>query len=407
MQTTPKSLRLHIGIFGRTNVGKSTLINALTNQYTAITSPEAGTTTDPVEKSMEMLPIGPVTIIDTAGLDDNSDVGQKRVEKTLQIISRCDVAVIVCDYRGWGVFETDLFERLKSAGIPVVAVINKLDIKSISQKNFNKIKEYCPEPILTSLENSSAVSSGFVTPVLKEQIVKNLPEDFINNQTIVGDLVSAGDTVVLVTPIDKEAPKGRLILPQVQVLRDILDNDAKVVVVKENQLQSALANLNTPPKLVITDSQAFEEVSKIVPYEIPLTSFSILFARLKGDLNSFLNGVHVLNLIPSGTKILVAESCTHHPIEDDIARVKIPKWLKEKTGKDFIFEYVSGHDFPKDLTQYKLVIHCGGCMTNKREILSRVYRANAQNVAITNYGVVIAYCKGILEKCTEVFKKNL
>jgi len=402
MQTAPKALRLHIGIFGRTNVGKSTLINALTNQYTAITSPEAGTTTDPVEKSMEMLPIGPVTIIDTAGLDDTSELGRQRVEKTLQILSRCDVAVIVCDYRGWGVFETDLYDRLKEAGIPVIAVVNKLDVKYISQKNFNKIKEYCAEPILASLEQSKAI-----TPILKEQIVKNLPEDFIANQSIVGDLISAGDTVVLVTPIDKEAPKGRLILPQVQVLRDILDNNARAVVVREDQLQGALANLYSPPKLVITDSQAFESVSKMVPSYIPLTSFSILFARLKGDLDSFINGVNVLNLIPNGTKILIAESCTHHAIEDDIARVKIPKWLREKTGKELTFDYVCGHDFPKDLTPYKLVIHCGGCMTNKREILSRVYRANSQNVAITNYGVVIAYCKGILDRSTEIFKKNL
>lgn len=406
MQTTPKALRLHIGIFGRTNVGKSTLINALTNQYTAITSPEAGTTTDPVEKSMEMQPIGPVTIIDTAGLDDTSELGRQRVEKTLQILSRCDVAVMMCDYRGWGVFETDLFARLQEAKIPVVAVINKLDIKYISQKNFNKIKEYCPEPILTVLSQEGEQNKAVVT-VLKEQLVKHLPEDFFATQSIVGDLISAGDTVVLVTPIDKEAPKGRLILPQVQVLRDILDNDAKAIVVKENQIQSALDNLNSPPSLVITDSQAFEQVAEIVPPSVPLTSFSILFARLKGDLPSFVNNVNVLNFMPAQSRILIAESCTHHPIEDDIARVKIPKMLREKTGKDFVFEYVRGCDFPRDLTPYKLVIHCGGCMTNRREILSRVYRANSQNVAITNYGVVIAFCKGILERSTEIFIKNL
>ena len=406
MQTTPKALRLHIGIFGRANVGKSTLINALTNQYTAITSPQAGTTTDPVEKSMELLPIGPVTIIDTAGLDDNTELAKQRIEKTLEIIPRCDVAVIVCDYRGWGVFETDLCIRLNESKVPVIAVVNKLDVKAISQKNFNKIKEFCSDPILTSLEQDVKQGEN-ITSILKEQIVKNIPEDFTANQTVIGDLIAEGDTVVLVTPIDKEAPKGRLILPQVQVLRDILDNNAKAIVVKENQLQSALANLYSPPKLVVTDSQVFEEVSRLVPSYIPLTSFSILFARLKGDLGSFVNGVGVLALAPSGTKILIAESCTHHPIEDDIARVKIPNWIKRKTGKDFVFEYVRGHDFPKDLTPYKLVIHCGGCMTNRREILSRVYRATSQNVAITNYGVVIAYCTGILDRCLEIFKGKL
>lgn len=402
MLKTPKSLRLQIGIFGRTNVGKSTLINVLTNQYTAITSSHPGTTTDPVEKSMEMLPIGPVTLIDTAGIDDSGELGNERIEKTLQVISRCDIAVLVCDYRGWGKYELGLFEKLSSASVPVVALINKLDIKAISQKNYSKIKDYCPEPILASLDQNKDI-----VPVIKEQIVKNLPEDVMASQSIIGDLISSGDTVVMVTPIDKEAPKGRLILPQVQLLRDILDNDAKAIVVKVDQLESALNNLVTPPKLVVTDSQVFEEVSKIIPSHIPLTSFSILFARYKGDLGSFVSAVNVLSLLPYNAKILIAESCSHHPIEDDIARVKIPKWLKEKTGKDFSFDYVRGHDFPKDLSKYNLIIHCGGCMTNRREILSRIYRANSQNVAITNYGVIIAYCKGILERSIQVFKENM
>ena len=401
MQATPKSLRLHIGIFGRTNVGKSTLINALTNQHVAIISSQAGTTTDPVEKSMEMLPIGPVTFIDTAGLDDTTELGQQRVEKTLQVISRCDVAIIVCDNRGWGQYEVALFERLQEQKIPTIAVVNKIDIKAISQKNFAKIKDYCPEPILASLEQNRDI-----VPVLKEQLVRSMPEEFVLNQSIIGDLVSEGDTVVLVTPIDKEAPKGRLILPQVQLIRDLLDNNAKAVVVKVDQLQSALDNMKEPPKLVVTDSQVFDAVSNIVPSHVPLTSFSILFARHKGDLEAFVNGVHVLNLLPNGANILIAESCTHHAIDDDIARVKIPRWLKEKTGKDLHFDYVVGHDFPQDLKRYNLVIHCGGCMTNKREILSRIYRASQQNVAITNYGVVIAFCKNILDRSIEVFNKH-
>ena len=400
MQETPKSMRLHIGIFGKTNVGKSTLINVLTGQEVAITSEQAGTTTDAVEKSMELLPLGPVTIIDTAGIDDSTELGKLRVEKTLQLLPRCDIAVMVCDYRGWGQYELALYERLKEQKIPVISVINKLDIKSISQKNFIKIKEFCPEPILASLIKESDIVSQ-----LKEQLVKNLPDDIINDVSIIGDLINPGDTVVLVTPIDKSAPKGRLILPQVQLLRDILDNDAKAIVVKVNELQSTLENLKQPPKLVITDSQVFEEVSQIVPPWVELTSFSILFARYKGDLDAFVNGAHVLNLLPSNANILIAESCTHHPVEDDIARVKIPKMLKEKTGKDLNFEFVRGHNFPADLKKYNLIIHCGGCMTNRREILYRIYKSSMQNVAITNYGVVIAFCKNILDRSIKILKQ--
>lgn len=400
MQETPKSMRLHIGIFGKTNVGKSTLINVLTGQEVAITSEQAGTTTDAVEKSMELLPLGPVTIIDTAGIDDSTELGKLRVEKTLQLLPRCDIAVMVCDYRGWGQYELALYERLKEQKIPVISVINKLDIKSISQKNFIKIKEFCPEPILASLIKESDIVSQ-----LKEQLVKNLPDDITNDVSIIGDLINPGDTVVLVTPIDKSAPKGRLILPQVQLLRDILDNDAKAIVVKVNELQSTLENLKQPPKLVITDSQVFEEVSQIVPPWVELTSFSILFARYKGDLDAFVNGAHVLNLLPSNANILIAESCTHHPVEDDIARVKIPKMLKEKTGKDLNFEFVRGHNFPADLKKYNLIIHCGGCMTNRREILYRIYKSSMQNVAITNYGVVIAFCKNILDRSIKILKQ--
>lgn len=399
MQETPRSLRLHIGIFGKTNVGKSSLINVLTGQEIAITSEVAGTTTDAVEKSMELLPLGPITIIDTAGVDDTSELGKARVEKTLQVIPRCDIAIIICDYRGWGQYEVALFERLKEQKIPVISVVNKLDIKSISQKNFIKIKEYCTEPILTSL-----VEKTDIVEKLKEQLVKNLPEDFSDNQSIIGDLINAGDTVVLVTPIDKSAPKGRLILPQVQLLRDILDNDAKAIVVKVNELQSTLDNLKQPPKLVVTDSQVFDEVSKIVPYWIELTSFSILFAKYKGDLDAFVNGAQVLSLLPRNANILIAESCTHHPVEDDIARVKIPQMLRDKIGSELNFEFVRGHKFPEDLSKYNLIIHCGGCMTNRREILYRIYKSNLQNVAITNYGVVIAYCKNILDRSVKVFK---
>ena len=402
MLNSPKSFRLQIGIFGKTNVGKSTLLNKITKQYTAITSALAGTTTDPVEKSMELPPIGPVTIIDTAGIDDTSELGLERTEKTLKVIDRCDIAIIVCDSNGWGVYETGLYEKLSSSKIPVIAVINKIDIKPISQKNYIKIQEFCPEPLLVSLTTETNV-----TELIKDLLVKNLPDSYIGSQTIVGNLIASGDIVLLVAPIDREAPKGRLILPQVQIIRDILDNDAKVIVVQPGQLQSMLSNLIFPPKLVVTDSQVFDEVSAIVPQHIPLTSFSILLAQFKGDLKTFVNSANKISLLRDGANILIAESCTHHAIEDDIAKVKIPAMLEKKTGRKFNFVYVTGHEFPDDLSSYGLIIHCGGCMTNKKEILSRIYKASQQNVPITNYGVVIAYCKGILDRVIKIFNKKL
>lgn len=399
LNKTPKANRLHIGIFGKRNAGKSSLLNALVNQEVAIVSEIAGTTTDPVEKTMEFLPLGPVVFIDTAGVDDEGSLGAMRVEKTTKVLDRTDIAVIICDYNGWDDFEINLYKEFERRSIPVLAVINKSDIETISPEKLDKIKNYVKEPLQTSIKSGREVVFE-----LKKQLVASVPDSFINPPSILGDLVEPDSTVVLVIPIDKEAPKGRIILPQVQTLRDILDNGLKALVVRETELKDALSNLKEKPALVVTDSQAFKEVSEIVPESIPLTSFSMLFARLKGDLKVFFEGAKAVDRLKDGDKILIAESCSHHQIEDDIARVKIPRWLKKKTGKNLEFVYHSSHDFVEDLSEFALVIHCGACMTNRREILSRIMKAKEANTPITNYGIVIAHCIGILDRAIKPFK---
>ena len=385
-----KSMRLHIGIFGKTNVGKSSLLNKISNQSVSIVSDVAGTTTDVVEKSMELLPIGPVTFLDTAGLDDKTDLAEKRIEKTMKIINRCDVAVVVCDYNGIDEYEEELIKKFKELNIPYLIVVNKCDVKRISLEDYENVLY------------TSTVSDKDIVFRFKEALVRLLPEDFVNTPKIAGDLVPEKSTVILVVPIDKEAPKGRIILPQVQTIRDLLDSNCLPYVVKETELKDALDNLKTPPALVVTDSQAFKKVAEIVPDDIPLTSFSILFARLKGDLNEFVKGAQAIENLRDGDKVLILESCSHHAIDDDIGRVKIPNLLRQKTGKDLKIEHYSGHDFP-DITPYKLIIHCGACMTNRREVLSRILVANNKNIPITNYGIVISYCIGILPRAVKVF----
>lgn len=393
-----KSMRLHIGVFGRTNVGKSSLLNKITNQEVSIVSDIAGTTTDVVEKSMELLPVGPVTFLDTAGLDDETELSGQRIEKTMKVVNRIDVAVVVCDFNGIGKFENDLIEKFKELKIPYLIVVNKCDL---APKSFHiDLKSELSNIIYTSVKKDDKIVFKF-----KEALVNLLPEDFVNSPKIVGDLVPAKSTVILVIPIDKEAPKGRVILPQVQTLRDLLDNNCLSYVVKESELKDALDNLKTPPALVVTDSQAFKKVSEIVPENVPLTSFSILFARLKGDLDEFVNGARAIENLKDGDMVLILESCTHHAIEDDIGRVKIPNLLRKKTGKNLVIHNYAGHDFP-DIKDYKLIIHCGACMTNRREVLSRVLIANQNNVPITNYGVVISYCLGILPRAIKIFTEN-
>lgn len=397
---TLKSMRLHIGIFGKTNVGKSSLLNRITSQNISIVSEIAGTTTDVVEKSMELLPVGPVTFLDTAGINDATALGEKRLEKTMSVINRTDVAVIVCDFQGIDDYVKELIKKFEELKIPYLVVVNKVDEKPLSDEKFDEILKVVQDDkriLKTSVKTDKDIVFRF-----KDALVKLLPEDFVNSPKIAGDLVPPKSTVILVIPIDKEAPKGRIILPQVQTLRDLLDSDCPVYVVKETELKDALDNLKTPPSLVVTDSQAFKQVSEIVPENIPLTSFSILFARLKGDLQAFIEGARAIENLKNGDRVLILESCTHHAIEDDIGRVKIPRWLKQKTGKNLVIENFAGHDFP-DISGYALVIHCGACMTNRREVLSRILIAQEKNIPITNYGIVISYCLGILPRAIKIF----
>jgi len=393
IEQTPKSMRIHIGIFGKRNVGKSSLVNKITHQDTSIVSDVAGTTTDSVEKAMEMLPLGSVVFIDTAGIDDVGILGGKRVEKTEKITQRCDVAIIVSDYNGWDELETELANGFKQNKIPVVAVINKTDEKKISKEKLIQIQEMSDYQIECSAKNDDDISSK-----IREALIKSVPRELIEEPQILKNLVNEEDIAVLVTPIDKEAPKGRLILPQVNVIRELLDKKCVAVVTTEKTLKITLEALKNPPKLVITDSQAFNEVSEIVPQNIPLTSFSIIFARLKGDFQTFVDGVRAIEALKDGDKVLICESCTHHPIDDDIGRVKIPALIRKKTGKKLTFEHVSSHEFPKDIEKYSLIVHCGGCMTNRREILYRISKSREKNIPITNYGILISYCTGIFER---------
>lgn len=398
---TLKSMRLHIGIFGKTNAGKSSLLNRITSQNISIVSEIAGTTTDVVEKSMELLPVGPVTFLDTAGINDETALGEKRLEKTMSVINRTDVAVIVCDFNGIDDYEKDLIKKFEELKIPYLVVVNKIDENPLSDEKFEEILKLVHDGariLKTSVKTDKDIVFRF-----KDALVKLLPEDFVNSPKIAGDLIPPKSTVILVIPIDKEAPKGRIILPQVQTLRDLLDSDCPVYVVKETELKEALENLKTPPALVITDSQAFKQVSEIVPENVPLTSFSILFARLKGDLQAFVDGAGAIENLKDGDRVLILESCTHHAIEDDIGRVKIPALLRKKTGKNLVIENFAGHDFP-DISDYSLVIHCGACMTNRREVLSRILIAQEKNIPITNYGIVISYCLGILPRAVEIFR---
>lgn len=396
-----KSLRLHIGIFGKTNVGKSAFLNKITNQDVSIVSEIAGTTTDVVEKSMELLPVGPVVFLDTAGINDSTELGAERIQKTEKVIVRADIAVIMCDYDGFDDYEVSFIKKFEELNIPYLIVINKSDVKDISKEAYDKILEFVKDE--NKILKTSVYEDKELVFRFKTRLVEMLPEEYINSPKIVSDLVPQGSSVILVIPIDKEAPKGRIILPQVQVLRDLLDANCLSYVVKVSELQMAIDNLKEPPALVVTDSQAFKEVSEIVPENIPLTSFSILFARLKGDLEAFKSGAKAIENLKDGDRVLILESCTHHAIEDDIGRVKIPNWLRKKTGKDLIIEHFSGHDFP-NIDGYSLIIHCGACMTNRREILSRIVLANKKAVPITNYGITISYCLGILDRAMKIFE---
>lgn len=400
MQGTPKGLRLHIGIFGRRNVGKSSLLNALTRQSVSLVSAIAGTTTDPVEKPMEWLPFGPVLFIDTAGIDDLGSLGELRIQKTRQIFDRVDLALLVAECPIWGPFEERLLEEFQSRQIPVIVVWNKRDLAPPPAE----ILETLQDKKIPWCETSAERQEGILS--VRERILEQAPEGFFAT-SLVGDLLSPGDLAILVVPIDLEAPKGRLILPQVQTLRDILNHDAYAMVVKERELRDALLRLTRPPRIVITDSQAFLKVAGDTPDSILLTSFSILLARSKGDLAVFVEGALAIESLRPGSRILIAEACSHHPIADDIGRVKIPRWLRQYVGGNLEITTVQGHDFPADLTDYQLVVHCGACMLNRREMLSRILRCRAAGVPITNYGLAIAYSLGIFERALTPFPDAL
>ncbi len=394
MQGTPKGLRWHIGFFGRRNVGKSALLNALVRQEVSIVSPEAGTTTDPVEKAMELRPLGPVLFVDTAGVDDVGALGALRVQKTMTVVARTDLCVLVTD--GWQEYEQRLAELFESRGVPVVVAVSKCDVGHPQEA-----EEAARAPGRQVVRTSAVTGEGL--DALRQALIEAAPEERRRDPGLVGDLISPGDLVMLVVPIDLEAPKGRLIVPQVQTLRDILDHDAYAMVVKERELADALARLRKPPSLVVTDSQEFLKVAADTPLSVRLTSFSILFARAKGDLAELARGAAALDNLRPGDRVLLAEACTHHPSGEDIGRVKLPRWMQQHVGGALQIDVCSGRDFPETLSGYRLIVHCGACMWNRREMLSRIDAARAAGVPITNYGLAIAASLGILDRALSPF----
>lgn len=391
MNATPSGNRTHIGIFGRRNAGKSSLINALTGQKLAIVSDVKGTTTDPVSKAMELLPLGPVVMIDTPGLDDEGELGAKRIEKAMQVLRKTDIALLVAD-AAEGLDESDraLLERIRAMQLPYLVVYNKCD------------EADCP---VEDAQHSVCVSAltGRGIHELKERIAHLTPEG--SEKKLLGDLLSPGDVVVLVVPVDESAPKGRIILPQQQALRDVLDAHATAVVCQDTDLKRTLEGLGAKPRMVVTDSQAFASVSRDTPRDVPLTSFSILMARYKGYLDAALRAMPAVESLADGDTVLIAEGCTHHRQCNDIGTVKIPRWLRAHSGKDIAIKTCSGTEFPDDLSPFKLVIHCGGCMLNEREVLYRMREAERQGVPFINYGLLIAHMQGILERAIEVLPK--
>ena len=399
MNQTPSSERVHIGFFGRRNAGKSSVLNAVTGQDLAVVSDVKGTTTDPVQKSMELLPLGPVVVIDTPGIDDEGELGALRVKKSYQVLNKSDAAVLVVD-ASLGLCEEDFafIEHIQKKQIPYAVAFNKSDLAPSA--SLAKDLQYLKEHQIDFVSVSTADLSGIDT--LKEKIA-TLAKTEDTKLRIVADLIHPSDFVVLVVPIDKAAPKGRLILPQQQTIRDILEADATAIVVKEYELRDTLAHLGKKPRLVITDSQVFAKVSADTPADIMLTSFSILFARYKGNLPALIKGVTALEQIEDGDKILVSEGCTHHRQCDDIGSVKLPRWIRQYTGKEPEFVFSSGTGFPADLSPYKMIVHCGGCMLNEREMKYRLACAKDQNIPMTNYGILIAYIQGILKRSVEPF----
>lgn len=403
MNQTPKALRLHLGIFGRTNVGKSSFLNMVAGQDVAITSTEPGTTTDVVEKVMELLPLGPVVFLDTAGLDDTSVLAPLRIEKTKQVFNRTDITLLVTEPNRWTDFEDEISREAAKRKIPLLVVVNKADQDEPEEDFLKKIQSIGKYVLVSSTEKGKR---DIFLNNLKKELIALCPEDFLKPVALLGDLIPKNGLVVMVVPIDLEAPKGRLILPQVQAIRDVLDHDAAVLVVKEREYAAYLEKLKNPPDLVVCDSQAVKQVVADTPKNVKCTTFSMLFARLKGDLGYLVNGARAVDTLKKGDAVLIAESCTHHAVEDDIGRVKIPRWLKEYTGLELTTDVCAGHDFPKDIAKYKLIIHCGSCMLNRREMLHRIHESSRIGVPMTNYGVCISYLQGVLDRTLEPFEEN-
>ena len=399
---TPKSLRLHIGIFGRTNVGKSTLVNYISGQDTSIVSDVAGTTTDSVYKSMELLPIGPVTLIDTAGLDDVSKLSKERIERTNKVFDSTDVAVIVAEPNCWTEYETKIVETLNKRNTPFLLVINNYKEQELAKEFREIISKY--DFMETELSDDKNYREIFINK-FKQILIKIIPEEVLNQKPLTDGIISSFQTVVMVVPIDLGAPKGRLILPQVQMVRAVLDESAIAIVVKDTELKKCLDNLKNKPDIVICDSQVVKKVIDIIPEDVPFTTFSIIFSSNRADFKTMLNGINAVKNLKPDDKVLIAEACSHHASKDDIGRVKIPKMLSKYLGFDVKFDISAGMDYPKDLKQYSLIIHCGGCMINKKQMISRLNCAVENNVPITNYGMIISFVNGTLERTIKIFIK--
>lgn len=428
LMRAPKGMRMAIGLFGRRNVGKSSVLNAITNQQTSIVSAVAGTTADPVDKPMELLPLGPVLFVDTAGIDDDQEtVGELRTQRTKKVFDRCDMGVIVTEAGTWGPYEEGIAAQLSNRSIPFIIVCNKTDLLPVYAQGSNstssaeshtprgavtdprqeELIEACRSALPHDLQQKplvcmcAAKQEGVLE--LRQALLDNAPEEFVNDPKIIGDIVDPGSVVILVIPIDKEAPKGRLILPQVQAIRDLLDSSCLSLCVTDKELPRALAALKEPPALVVTDSQAFDKVAAIVPENVPLTGFSVAFARFKGDLPTQALGTLAIDKLTENSRVLIAEACTHHPIEEDIGTVKIPRLLRARIGQGLTIENVRGVDFPEDLSSYDLVIHCGGCTFNRRAVLSRIQACVHAGVPVSNYGLTLSYLMGVFDRSIKAF----
>ena len=430
LMRTPKGMRMAIGLFGRRNVGKSSVLNAITNQETSIVSAVAGTTADPVDKPMELLPLGPVLFVDTAGIDDDQEtVGELRTQRTKKVFDRCDMGVIVTEAGTWGAYEDEIAAQLSSRSTPFIRVCNKTDLVPTSTQvpesdpsdpaeirtprgtvvdsRQEALTAACRSALPHGLQQKPLVCMCAAKQIgvleLRQALLENAPEEFVNDPKIIGDIVDPGSVVILVIPIDKEAPKGRLILPQVQAIRDLLDSSCLSLCVTDEELPRALAALKEPPALVVTDSQAFDKVAAIVPESVPLTGFSVAFARFKGDLPTQALGTLAIDKLTENSRVLIAEACTHHPIEEDIGTVKIPRLLRARVGQGLTIENVRGIDFPEDLSSYDLVIHCGGCTFNRRAVLSRIQACVHAGVPVSNYGLTLAYLMGVFDRSIKAF----